>query len=363
MSVDAEALRRGVHNLLAECAEARAGESILILREDPALGYFGPGLAEAISAEATRQGLHVHQLDVPFIPDVTALTPELAQQIARFDHAVFLARLGDQLRFQAMPANCKPITSYVLDAPSLASAFGSASYRGFVRLKELFNALFLRAEVISITCPLGTALSGRVRAPRDQAPLDVSIKRFPVSIFAPLDAAGFSGRVAVARLLAGTGSRYYHPYGRALGSPVFARIADGRLCDWEGEAAEIAGVRAHYAHVAALFGIDGDVVHSWHAGIHPGCTYAGSAHDHYERWSGSAFGNPRLLHFHTCGDYAPGEICWNIVDPTIEVDGVTLWRQGRIEIAHVPGAEEVLANHPDIAELFANPSPMMGLAP
>ncbi len=68
----------------------------------------------------------------------------------------------------------------------------------------------------------------------------------------------------------------------------------------------MARAEAQYAHVAGLYGIDGGIVHSWHAGIHPGCAFAGSAHDSYERWSGSAFGNPRLLHFHTCGAYAPG---------------------------------------------------------
>jgi hypothetical protein len=49
-----------------------------------------------------------------------------------------------------------------------------------------------------------------------------------------------------------------------------------------------------------------------------------------DHWSNSVFGSPRYLHFHTCGDYAPGEICWIVEEPTVKVDGVPLWEKGRI---------------------------------
>jgi hypothetical protein len=192
-------------------------------------------------------------------------------------------------------------------------------------------------------------------------PADVGIKRFPVSVFAPLDAASFSGKVAVAHLLVGTGSKYYQPYGIPLTATLFAHIAEGRIQRWDGPPGEVARAEAHYARVAGLFGIDAGFVHSWHAGIHPGCAYPEPAEANYERWSGSAFGNPRLLHFHTCGAYAPGEICWNVVDPTIHVDGVAVWRDGVITTGSVPGAGAILAAHPEAAALFANPARATGL--
>ncbi|MFY8099292.1 MAG: hypothetical protein ACOVOA_04960, partial [Allorhizobium sp.] len=114
-------------------------------------------------------------------------------------------------------------------------------------------------------------------------------------------------------------------------------------------------------HVSNLFGIDGGFVHSWHAGIHPGCVYPERAEASYERWSGSAFGNPRLLHFHTCGAYAPGEICWNVVDPTIRVDGVAIWENGVININAVRGAPDILAAYPEVGELFDNPAREIGI--
>jgi hypothetical protein len=81
----------------------------------------------------------------------------------------------------------------------------------------------------------------------------------------------------------------------------------------------------------------------------------------FERWSGGAFGNPRLLHFHTCGAYAPGEICWNVVDPTIEVDGRVIWRAGRIDLDAVPGAATIVRSYPEVARLFEVPARDIGI--
>jgi hypothetical protein len=361
MGIDAAALERGARNLLVNCAGAKPGESLLILHEDCAAGYFGPGLAEDVARLATAMGLHVTMLETPFAPDVDTLTSQQEAMVKASDHALFLARLGDQLRFKAMPAGSRPVVSYVLDREALASDFGTAAYEAFASLKTAFNDLFLNARRIRVTCPLGTDFEGAVTPVEADGPDDVTIKRYPMSVFAPLDARGFAGKVAVAHLLVGTGSRYYEPYGIRLESMLFAHVADGRLQHWQGEAAEVQRAEAHYADVAQKFGIDGSSVHSWHAGIHPGCAFTASAHDHYERWSGSAFGNPRLLHFHTCGNYAPGEICWNIVDPTIEVDGVRIWETGRIQIERLPGAETILRDHPDVRALFDRPEQRIGL--
>ncbi len=364
--IDAGEFRRGALNLLLDCAGAKPGERLLILAEDPELGFYGPGLAEAVAEEARALGLDVSLRMIGFSPDADELPPALVPAVEAADHTLFLARLGDQLRFRAMPAGSRPIVSYALDREAFASPFAAAPYGAFVALKKAFDQLFAGARAIRITCALGTDVEGHVEAAQAPAaappePADVTIKRFPMSVFAPVDAKGFHGRVAVAHLLCGTGSRYYAPFGLRLGSTLHAVIGDGRLLRFEGEPAEVAQAEAHYAHVAGLYRIDGGIVHSWHAGIHPGCAFRGSAHDSHERWSGSAFGNPRLLHFHTCGAYAPGEICWNIVDPTVTVDGVPVWEAGRIRLEAVPGAAAVLEGHPGLADLFAQPDQRIGL--
>ena len=77
-----------------------------------------------------------------------------------------------------------------------------------------------------------------------------------------------------------------------------------------------------------MFGIDPDVVHSWHAGLHDGCPAGLDPHGDPDLWSNTVFGSPAWLHLHTCGAYAPGEICWMVADPTVEVDGRALWQDG-----------------------------------
>ena len=109
------------------------------------------------------------------------------------------------------------------------------------------------------------------------------------------------------------------------------------------------------------FGIDRYSVQSWHAGIHPGCEVAGAVCDNYERWSGAAFVNPRLLHFHTCGAYAPGAISWNVVDPMIIVDGIAVWKDGALHPELVPGGAEILDRFPDAKAIFGAPNWNTGL--
>lgn len=361
MDKDHPSFKQGALNLLAGCADAKPGESLAIIEEDPQEGYYGEGLAGALAAVAAEFGLVVSRHPVPFLPDADTLPPDLATVVAGHDHALFLARLGDQLRFKAMPASAHPIVSYALDQAAFASGFGTASYSAFVALKQAVNACLSNAREIRVTCPLGTEFSGAPPRPAAEQPADVLIKRFPMSVFAPVLAQGFTGRVAVAHLICGTGSRYYTPFGYPVREPLFVTVEAGRIARWEGSDREVQRVGAHYDAIGARYGIDPGFVHSWHAGIHPGCRYPGSAHQNYERWSGSAFGNPRLLHFHTCGAYAPGEICWNIVDPTIEVDGRRIWDHGRISLEAIPGAAGIVAEFPEIAALFASPEQQIGL--
>ena len=101
-------------------------------------------------------------------------------------------------------------------------------------------------------------------------------------------------------------------------------------------------------------------MHSWHAGSHPGCAFADPAGANLERWSGAAFGNPRLMHLHTCGAEPPGEMSLNVLDPTITLDGVALWEAGRLHPDRVPGGAEILSAHPDLAALYAAPAQACG---
>lgn len=369
---DDATIEEGARNLLVNCAGARAGERLLILEEDPALGHYGEGLAEAIARCAERLGLSAERCPVPFDPMGGRLPEAVSARVGDADHVLWLARLGDQTRFAPDPAMPRAVVCYAVDREMLGSPFGTIDHGAMLALKRAVDAAIAGAGEIRVTCPLGTDFHGAPPKPRpdDKAahadvpgdvPGDVKVSRFPMPVFSPIDAAGFSGRVALARFLIGTGSVYYEPFMLELADTCHVRFEGNRIIGYDGPDDACAAIRAHVGHVSTMLGLDGACVHSWHAGIHPGCAYRGVARDNPGRWGGSAFGNPRLLHFHTCGDYAPGEICWNVLDPTIVLDGVPLWEHGRLRIENLPGAAAIFESCPALSRCFAQPARDMGV--
>jgi hypothetical protein len=97
--------------------------------------------------------------------------------------------------------------------------------------------------------------------------------------------------------------------------------------------------------VADLFKIEANVVHSWHAGAHLQAFYPLAAVSDINRWGSVAFANPRYAHFHTCGNYAPGEIAWSIFDATIELDGREYWSGGRFRFLERPDMLRLAAEY------------------
>ncbi|SNT76552.1 hypothetical protein [Paracoccus seriniphilus] len=353
-------VEKGAENLLRNCAGTGRNDQVLILHEPENLGYYDREIVTAVATVARRLGARVSLHEVPFDPIATSLPDSLTDMMRAADQTVFLARIGDQLRFTDIGAHGQAVISYALDAEMLGSAYGTADYHGFDALKSALNSMLGKAEIIHATCPNGTEFTGA--GPGSAVPpQDVGLRRFPMPVFMPLPAAGFSGRVALPGFLVGTGSKYYTPYMMEYEGTLFAEFDAGRITGFSGDSEAITAAQKHYDHVAKLFDIDRDFVHSWHVGIHPGCGFAAPATDDFMRWSGAAFGNPRLLHFHTCGAYAPGEISWNVVDPTIVVDGVTLWKDGVLDPDAVPGGSEILAAYPSLRATFAQPDRRIGL--
>ncbi|MFU0507037.1 hypothetical protein [Pseudaminobacter sp. NGMCC 1.201702] len=351
---------KGAANLLANCAGIRKRDRLLIVHEEPGLGYYDDEILCAILRAAQVIGAHVTVKQVPFIPRPTEMPADVGALMQSADQTVFLARIGDQLRFCDIASYGRMAVCYALDAEMLSSPYGTADHRAFIELKTALNRMLANARSVHVTCPCGTDFHGP-GAGTAKPLADVGIKRFPLSVFTPIPAARYSGKVALPGFLVGTGSMYYEPYALEYEGALSVSFEAGRITRFQGSAAAVRAAEQHYQMVASRLGIDRDFVHSWHAGIHPGCEISGVVSDSYERWSGAAFGNPRLLHFHTCGAYAPGEISWNVVDPTITVDDIPVWQDGVLRPQLVPGGEEILARYPDIAPLFDAPKRNIGL--
>ncbi len=352
-------LQKGAENLLVSCAGMGRGDTLLVLHEDPKLGYYDQEIADAIMRSAHALGIVATLEAVVFNPKVSDPGPELLGRMKAVDRTLFLARLGDQIRFRPSMSGIRPVVSYALDQYMLGSPFGTADFEAFVMLRNAVNAQLANASRIRVTCPLGTDFSGTgAKFPEEGA--DVTVARFPLSVFTPVPAGNFSGRVVQDGFLVGTGSQYYKPYACGLDTPLEIRFEGNRITGFKGNADDINAAQAHFNFVAQLYNIDPFHVHSWHAGIHPGCAFEQSASASFERWSGGAFGNPRLMHFHTCGAYAPGEISLNVLDPTIEIDDIPIWENGRFHPLRLNGGQKIFDQFVELPELFENPAQACG---
>lgn len=351
----------GAMALLRDCVGGKMGERLLIVSETGQSGFYDENATKQAAAAGRALGMIVYEMQSQsFFKDDIEKTA-LLDSLVGFDHVVFFSRVGDQIRFSNNLNIPSSTMCYTLDREALNSNFGTACYHGMQEIKLALDTAITTAKHIEVTCPRGTKFTGCPDWGVDE-PLDVCLKRFPLSVQQPVAAKGFTGRIALSRFLVGTGSRHYEPYYLPLPNDVFAIVEHGRIKKFEGAAQDVESVEQHYDHVSKIFSIDPWCVDSWHAGIHPGCHFDDNAEADILRWSGTAFGNPRILHFHTCGEYAPGEISWNILDPTVTIDGVAVWEAGKLHPERVQGGQEILQRHPDLAKLFENPSTQIGLS-
>ena len=104
-----------VRNLLFHCGGARPGQSLLVAYEPQEFGFFDDDVVDCVVSEAVKFGFAVKQICVGFQPDAPGFPPELLKEMMQSDIVVFLARLGDQLRFSEMPDNLTIINSYTLN--------------------------------------------------------------------------------------------------------------------------------------------------------------------------------------------------------------------------------------------------------
>lgn len=324
-----EQQRAGAENLLVNCIDVQRGQSILLVREPDDSFYDGTAV-DIVQQEARQMGARVRSVSPALIKGPEAFPGSLAHEIEQADHTIFFSRIGDNIRFTELQGSGTKTMSYALDADFLGSDFCTVPHELMQQVLDLLLEVMNRANEWRVTCPLGTDLKGTFQnngARRKVEDNAFTLGTFPIVIFPPIPCDTMSGRAVITHWLMATSNRCYEPSTLMLDRPVTVLVDQGRIVDFEGDAA--ADVRKHYEHVAALFDIEPFSVHSWHAGINPMTYYPAPASENIERWGAVAFASPRYTHFHTCGDFAPGEIAWTMFDTTIYIDGCECWRDGR----------------------------------
>jgi len=350
--INSENLKQGAKNILTNCANLSNNESLLIISEDPALGWYKKDITEALSKEANDMGVKTTVLEVDGPQNDSK--NKLIQLIEDFDCTVFFARIGDQDRFDTTSFKTKRVMSYARSAENLSSIFGCINHQALVDIKKAINKIFSNGGFVEITCPLGTKVFGRLEQSIIDDSSDVGVLRFPMLVPTPVKARNFSGRVALSKYLTPTGSKVYEPASLFLEDQIYIIIENGKIIDFEGDENIIIKVKNHYNHISEIFNIDKNHIDSWHAGIHPGTSYNHPIEDDPDRWSNTMFGSPKYIHFHTCGNYAPGEISWMIENHNITVDGKPLWDKGRLMVNNFDETRICLDKWNDLIELYEN---------
>ena len=340
--------RDGALNLLTEAVGVQAGQTLAVVSEDPSLGTYDALAPRCVVETARELGVTVQLIPLHGM-EAASLTTELKNALETFDHVLFMASIGDTLRFSPAQFSASRTMCYTLDIGSLGCVGATVSFKLMRKIQKLFEDESGRAKDWHIQCPLGTDLRGTQDVAANEAgeAPDFTVTRFPVCAPRPTLCTDAEGVVALSQWLLPTGSRsgkYDEPI-LELRQPVLAHIEKGRIVDFEGDSTDARAARAHYNRVASLFGIDPWVVHSWHAGMNPGMSYPVSAHGDPVRWGKTAFANPRYLHFHTCGDYAPGEICGSVFDATVTMGEQTYWQDGYFRFIDRPEIRDILAEH------------------
>lgn len=350
----------GAITLLRDCVGGTSGQRLLIVSEPESAGYYDDQAPKLTAAAGRALGMRVFNTE----SDSSINTDEekliFIDSLRGFDHIVFFSRVGDQIRFNESENMPSSTMCYTLNVNSLNSDFGTACHHGMCEIKEAIDLAFENAKHIRVTCPRGTDYSGTPAWYAQQA-VEVTLKRFPLLVPRPVPSSGFNGRIALSRFLIGTGNSHYEPYHLTLPNDVFAVVEDNSITQFEGNKADVDRVENHYRCVSEQLQVDPWFVDSWHAGIHPGCHFEADARQDILRWSGTAFGSPRILHFHTCGQYAPGEVSWNVLDPTVYLDGIAVWEAGRLHVDRINGGAEILSRHSKLAALYSAPECQIGL--
>jgi len=356
----ADNIKLATDNLLFDCSDLKSGDSLLIVYENPELGWYEKGLADIIAKAAENSGISTQLLEVG--APKNQKDQNVIDAMANHGCTLFLARIGDQDRFATPTPGKKIIMCYIRDIEMLTSQFGCLPYQATLDMKLAIDQLVDNMTEIKIQCALGTDCSVKPEPGESSANNEVTVRRFPMGVISPIDGRSLNGRVVLANYLTPTGSGVYEPANLALENPIFAEVKNGRIIKFTGEDNTVKKVGQHYQNVANQFGIDANAIHSWHLGMHPGLSYSQKASDDPDRWSNTVFNHPRFAHFHTCGNYAPGEICWMLKDPTVSLDGRALWQAGRLNGEAFELTANVLERWPVLKEPYAEPAGKTGLS-
>lgn len=344
-------MRQGIDNLLNNCMGVQPGQDVVIIY-DPQ-GYFARTLVDEVASRIVSMQAQAHIVETSRIGSGNDIPPFLLKAMETAHHTLFFHSLGSMLRFVPVGGNGMLTISFIVDEESIQSTFSTTHHGAMQAMTRMLHESLGNAKRWRISCPLGTDLSSIAEFEAGKPPTATgdgfTLQTFPIGSHRPFLCRGMQGKLAITRLIS-SGVHAHQPVGITLDSPVVATVEGGIMTDFDGDAATVRQVKDHYDMVGDTYGYDEDrhLISSWHAGTHPQgfCRYDDESD--YERWLLIAHNNPRMAHFHSCGNFNPGEITLPIIDPTIEFDGAALWRNGNLAFLDRDDVRSAIADYADV---------------
>ena len=154
----------GISNLLDTCIGIKPQQRLLIIGEPERTGYYEDGICELIAKQAKSNKADVTIIKPSIVAGPEDIDPSVSQAIGQADHTLFLSRLGDQMRFSETHGTGSKTICYTLEHELLGTAFATVPWDLFKQIQDRLLARITHAQSYRITCPLGTQLTGQVKA-------------------------------------------------------------------------------------------------------------------------------------------------------------------------------------------------------
>lgn len=367
-----------INDLLANCAEIREGQDVLIVAAKDGL-YGGINLVDQptiawLQAGVRQKGAHPYVLwmDFPSRPAVVwgeensraaswRLPPVLRGAIEEADvvitNAVDLSFEEELRETQELfdKARVPMVRNMATTAPLLMSAWGQTPYELVSEIRVRTAALVEPGQRWTITHPNGTHLEGRVAKParfehyaqRRQVGM---YRPFPEGVFPSITAENAEGMAVIQEI----GILWSRHIGvpSSFAEPVRFTIEKGLIRKIEG-GEEAKRLRAFYDFAARFLGESAYEIRGFHGGVHPSARLAPHqcpdedyrsfiGHHHWSSFhihlGNSRHGTEFPYNMHISGELRGG---------SLRVGERFVYKEGRLTVAEDPAVREIAARYPN----------------
>ncbi len=340
----AENITAGIENCVASCARVERGQSVYIVTEE---GVADAAVVEALTESARDRGGNVQVVNGPAIPKERPeeIPPAVLDAYGRAD--VLFAHYPSLKREELhrhFPGEARVrVPNRARTVALMSSDWAAFPYSVQRALADTLDALSAPGRSWRITSPNGTDVRGTFGARESTVAQAYFVedeggrarRNFPGGVHSPVVAVAAEG-VIVADHIAKFGG---------MPETVRLELKDGRVVSLED---------GDPSMHEALNATDG-FIDSWHAGVNPKTIVPMARADNPVQWYSYSHCSPAIVHFHVGRSHDPVDVA--CFDQTIEIDGRTVYDDGKLTIWDEPEVESA-ANAARMADSMMVNTPM-----